>query len=96
MVNVAHLLRIPDPVTDLWDWQLRSACREMDSAMFFHPDRERGQAKDERDRRAKAVCGRCPVVAQCRRHALQVREPYGVWGGLTVAERTEMVGRPTS
>ena len=29
----------------------------------------------------------CPVLAQCRAHALQVREPYGVWGGMTEDER---------
>lgn len=33
------------------------------------------------------MCAACPVVAQCRSHALEVREPYGVWGGLTEAER---------
>jgi WhiB family transcriptional regulator, redox-sensing transcriptional regulator len=27
------------------------------------------------------------VLEQCRRHALAVHEPYGVWGGLSEAER---------
>jgi WhiB family redox-sensing transcriptional regulator len=27
------------------------------------------------------------VLRQCREHALAVREPYGVWGGLTEDER---------
>jgi WhiB family redox-sensing transcriptional regulator len=27
------------------------------------------------------------VIEQCRRHALTVREPYGVWGGLTEDDR---------
>lgn len=36
---------------------------------------------------------RCPVRAQCAAHALQVREPYGVWGGLTEDEREELMGR---
>jgi WhiB family redox-sensing transcriptional regulator len=27
------------------------------------------------------------VLVQCRAHALQVREPYGVWGGMTEDER---------
>ncbi len=40
-----------------------------------------------RDLAAKAVCARCPVIAECAAHALQVREPYGVWGGLTEDER---------
>ena len=32
-------------------------------------------------------CRRCPVLEQCRRHALEVQEPYGIWGGLTEYER---------
>ncbi|MEP7333286.1 MAG: WhiB family transcriptional regulator, partial [Terracoccus sp.] len=39
---------------------------------------------------AKSVCDACPVMAQCRRHALEVREPYGVWGGLTEADREQL------
>jgi WhiB family redox-sensing transcriptional regulator len=35
----------------------------------------------------------CPVVRQCLDHALAVREPYGVWGGLTEDEREELMGR---
>lgn len=42
---------------------------------------------DNRIAEAKAVCLRCPVLATCRGLAMQVREPWGVWGGLTVAER---------
>jgi WhiB family redox-sensing transcriptional regulator len=87
VVSVANVRQLPGPRTDAWDWQLRGACRGMDNAVFFHPERERGAAKDDRDLRAKAVCGTCPVIAQCRQHALTVGEPYGVWGGLTAAER---------
>jgi WhiB family redox-sensing transcriptional regulator len=29
----------------------------------------------------------CPVLKNCREHALQVREPYGVWGAMTEYER---------
>lgn len=36
---------------------------------------------------------RCPVRAECAAHALAVREPYGVWGGLTEDEREELMGR---
>lgn len=84
---MADVRRLPAPVVSTWEWQLRAACRDIDSGLFFHPDDERGPAKDHRDRRAKIVCRRCPVIESCRNHALDVREPYGVWGGLTVAER---------
>ena len=46
-----------------------------------------------REAAAKEVCMRCPVRAECATHALAVREPYGVWGGLTEDEREEMMGR---
>lgn len=65
----------------------------MDSSFFFHPDRERGPAKAQRERRAKEVCRRCPVIEPCRRHALAAQEPYGVWGGLSEMEREQIVRR---
>jgi WhiB family redox-sensing transcriptional regulator len=57
--------------------------------VFFHPEGERGPARRRRDDAAKAVCATCPVLRQCREHALTVREPYGVWGGMTEQEREE-------
>jgi WhiB family redox-sensing transcriptional regulator len=84
---MADLTRLPGPNADLWDWQLHSACRHVDPDLFFHPDGERGPARADRDRAAKQVCRTCPVLASCRTHALTVREPYGVWGGLTEDER---------
>ena len=95
MVSVASVRPLPTPVTEVWDWQLQAACRGMDGAVFFHPERERGAAKEGRDERAKAVCRTCPVIASCRRYALEVQEPYGVWGGLTAAERAALARRPT-
>lgn len=85
--EVADIRRLPRPVADQYDWQLRALCRSMDSAVFFHPDRERGEARAAREERAKAVCRRCPVIVECRAHALAVQEPYGIWGGMTAQER---------
>jgi WhiB family redox-sensing transcriptional regulator len=72
----------------------------MDSAFFFHPEGERGPARANREARAKSVCGGCGVLDQCRRHALAVQEPYGIWGGLSESERdgllrTKKRGRST-
>ncbi len=75
------------------DWQLLAACRGVDSSLFFHPEGERGAARSARENSAKEVCMRCPVRAECAAHALAVREPYGVWGGLTEDEREELMGR---
>ncbi|MFJ5103376.1 WhiB family transcriptional regulator [Streptomyces sp. NPDC088554] len=90
---MADFSRLPGPNADLWDWQLLAACRGVDSSLFFHPEGERGAARSARENSAKEVCMRCPVRAECAAHALAVREPYGVWGGLTEDEREELMGR---
>lgn len=84
MAEVMQLLR---PAVDVWDWQGRGACRTVNPEVFFHPEGERGSKRRNRDEEAKQVCGGCPVLMQCREHALAIREPFGVWGGLTEAER---------
>jgi len=88
---MADITRLPGRNEQLWEWQLHGRCRGMDSAKFFHPESERGPRKEERDDAAKAICAQCPVIDPCRAHALQVREPYGVWGGLTEAERERLL-----
>ena len=79
--------QLPGPNADIWNWQLQGLCRGVDSSMFFHPDGERGRARMQREQRAKEMCRRCPVIDECRTHALDVGEPYGVWGGLSESER---------
>lgn len=90
MTDIRYL---PGPTADLWEWQLHGACRGADSSLFFHPEGERGPARVARELAAKALCARCPVIQQCAAHALRSREPYGVWGGLSEAEREEMLAR---
>jgi WhiB family redox-sensing transcriptional regulator len=43
-----------------------------------------------REQRAKALCGRCPVMEICRKYAVTANEPYGIWGGLNPRERDRM------
>ena len=82
--------RQPGPVIDVWEWQLEGACRDADAELFFHPEGERGPSRAAREAAAKAVCARCPVAEPCRRYALETRETYGVWGGLSESERETM------
>ena len=89
---MADISRLPGPNADLWGWQLVSACREADPDLFFHPEGERGPSRSNREAAAKAVCATCPVLQQCRAHALASREPYGVWGGLSEHEREDIIG----
>ncbi len=96
-MTVIH--RLPAPRAELWEWQQAGACRRADPALFFCPEGERGPTRDRRELAAKTVCLSCPVIRECREHALAVREPYGVWGGLTPEEREALLpplhpGRP--
>lgn len=86
------MTRRPIPSIQLWEWQQEGLCRTTNPETFFHPDGERGPSLRWRDQRAVAVCQQCPVIQECREHALRVREPYGVWGGLTESERQEILG----
>jgi WhiB family redox-sensing transcriptional regulator len=81
--------RLPPPLLDVYEWQSRGLCRTTDGALFFESDAERGRAREQHQAAAKAVCQRCPVMMECRAHAIEV-EDYGVWGGLTAEERIGM------
>jgi WhiB family redox-sensing transcriptional regulator len=35
---MADIRKLPVPVTEIWDWQIYAACRDLDTSMFFHPD----------------------------------------------------------
>lgn len=78
---------LPGPNSDFWNWQLDGDCRGLDSSVFFHPEGERGHARAQRERRAKAICAGCPVLVQCRSHAMSTDEVYGIWGGMSENER---------
>ena len=76
------------------DWQARGACRSVDPELFFSPDADCGSTRATREDAAKRVCRRCPVVRDCARYALASRERYGVWGGMTEAERRQITAPP--
>lgn len=88
MVNVQ---RLPMPIMESYDWQYDGLCRKSSAEMFFSPDAERGEPKRRREEAAKALCDACPVLQECRSHALSVREPYGVWGGLSESDRDQLL-----
>ncbi|ANJ09290.1 transcription factor WhiB [Streptomyces parvulus] len=68
-------------------------CRRDEAGLFFAPSKEPTAARLSREEAAKRVCARCPVMVECREHALLQPEPYGVWGGLTAAERRVVLAR---
>jgi WhiB family redox-sensing transcriptional regulator len=92
-VKMSEVSRLPKPVVENWNWQQDGSCRELPSEMFFHPDGERGPRRRNRENAAKAVCFSCPVLEACRKHALAVQEPYGIWGGLSEDDRVAILER---
>jgi WhiB family redox-sensing transcriptional regulator len=83
----------PRPIASDWEWQESAACRELPTEMFFYTDGERGPRRKNRENAAKAVCASCPVLQACRKQALTLAEPYGIWGGLTEEDRLAILSR---
>jgi WhiB family transcriptional regulator, redox-sensing transcriptional regulator len=78
-------------------WQDRAACKGMDPTIFFGPEHtEVVKEKRDREEAAKAVCRTCPVNQECLEHALESKEAYGIWGGLTELERKALLRRRAS
>lgn len=75
-------------------WQPVALCSGNHSHLFFPPStQERKDERERREMRAKAVCQVCPVKSECRDYAMSIREPYGIWGGLTEIERRQALSR---
>lgn len=75
------------PVHSFWQWQEDASCKDLDVNDFFLEENLRGQNKKAKETSAKMVCSGCPVLKECRSHALTTPETYGVWGGMTADER---------
>ena len=86
-VPMADLRGLSGSSTEKLRWQWHGACRGANPELFFHPDGKRGPGHRRREQAAAAICRGCPVVADCRAHALASPEPHGFWGGLSESER---------
>lgn len=75
------------------DWRDRAACRDEDPELFFADGT--GYPSQLKIEKAKQVCRRCPVKAQCLAWALGVGDDWAVCGGKTAAERRVMGRRVT-
>ena len=65
------------------DWQDYGNCYGVDPNLFFP---ERGASQRE----AKEVCRGCEVKADCLEFALENKEKFGIWGGLSERERNRL------
>ena len=68
-------------------------CRSDDADLWF------AEVPAELER-AKALCGHCPIRAECLDGALRREEPWGVWGGQifergVIIHRKRPRGRPS-
>jgi WhiB family redox-sensing transcriptional regulator len=91
--SARNAARIP-PVAQLrLGWQERAACQGSDAKLFFGPEKERIRDREVREGAAKRVCASCPVLRECRNHALQTPELFGIWGGLSETDREIGFGR---
>lgn len=79
---------LSDEISELVDgyrqsWWSDAACKGLDQSIFFP---ERGQ----NSREAKKICARCDVRTECLAYALENKESFGVWGGVTEKDRRKL------
>ncbi|WP_033292423.1 WhiB family transcriptional regulator [Amycolatopsis jejuensis] len=70
-------------------WLARAACQDEDPELFF-PISAIGPGARQVEK-AKAVCARCPVRAECLTYALDNGLDNGIFGGTTELERRKLV-----
>ena len=91
--SARNAARIP-AIADLrLSWQEQARCQGADARLFFGPEKERIRDREAREGAAKRVCASCPVLRECRNHALQTPELFGIWGGLSETDREIGFGR---
>lgn len=61
------------------EWVTLAVCRAGDPDALF--------VRGAEQRKAAAICRRCPVQMECRADALDNKVEFGVWGGLTERQR---------
>jgi WhiB family redox-sensing transcriptional regulator len=64
-------------------WVSRALCLDGDPDDLF----VRGAAQ----RKAAAICRRCPVMQECLAEALENKVEFGVWGGMTERQRRALL-----
>jgi Transcription factor WhiB len=69
-------------------WHRLAACASVDAEIFFPRS-----YSEQSMRRPLAICHACPVRRTCLADALADWQEYGVFGGLTPAERRRLTGK---
>jgi len=77
-------LAVPSPAAPLLTG---AACVGEDPGLFFP-----GPGDAEAEAKAVAICGACPARAACYERAVQNREGWGIWGGVSFEARPLKAG----
>ncbi|AXH46576.1 WhiB family transcription factor [Gordonia phage RobinSparkles] len=61
-------------------WKLRAECRDSvtpgsDDPFFV------SKGQHDKVRRAKEMCNRCPVIAECKEYSIATGSNHGIWAG---------------
>ena len=87
-------------ITPQEDWPDQAKCRDSkyDPELWFSEVPGKSRIATEHREYAKAICGLCPVRQQCLDLAMAHESGshwhrFGIYGGLTPAERARLHGR---
>jgi WhiB family redox-sensing transcriptional regulator len=72
------------------DWD-QAACNGQDTSIFFDHEDTRGEKRAASLAVARSICATCTIRSACLDYALESTQAFGVWGGLTAAERSEII-----
>lgn len=64
-------------------WSAQGVCATHEDPDMWFPDKDEPARRDE----ALKLCSTCPVVRECRQHAIDTRQRSGIWGGTTAGAR---------
>ena len=68
-------------------WVADAACSGHPEHEIFFSEKETCKANYQR---AKLICSGCPVWKDCLDYSMRNYEQFGIWGGLTIKERTSL------
>ena len=73
-----------DPVLpSVGAWSAHGSCASFDPELFFPEPGADTSA-------ARAICRTCPVRRMCLDHAIETRQKFGIWGGMTENQRRRL------
>jgi WhiB family redox-sensing transcriptional regulator len=78
-------------MSDLYPvWQEQAHCAGVGHDYYFGNEHTQPTMSIKQVRNAAKLCDVCPVFDECLRHALTVREEYGVWAGTSGRTRRRL------